>query len=303
MADERTEASGDVLQDTTHGVLVKRAVDARVAFTDGFLTWMNGPDGMEARLNTERFPWEDTTASPGVSPANQNSTTPAASSPPAVKSTVPVATTSSAPSPSVPATAAPPATDTAAVTSTLPVGDSTARDPGKVESAAVATTFPPGQLSARMSILSNSDIGDGFNLGGLSGLASVDRSGTSFISVTDRGPNQDVRVRGSKASAFLYPTFVPSIVRLERAGDTLRVVEKTPLKMPKGRSPVTGGNGSVACLSAHGKSQLTMLTVSAYWEPIPTASILRALPLILATNRTGSARSTAPAFCTLIPRG
>jgi hypothetical protein len=92
-----------------------------------------------------------------------------------------------------------------------------------------------------MSILADSDIGDGFKLGGLSGLSSVDRSGTSFISVTDRGPNQDVRVRGSKASGFLYPTFVPSVVRLERAGDTLRVVEKTQLTMPKGRSPVTGG--------------------------------------------------------------
>src|SRR5215212_4190721 len=81
IAGERTEANGDVLQDTGHGVLVKRAVDARVAFTNGSLTWMNGPAGVETRLNTERFPWEDTTASPAVSPANQNSTTPAVSSP------------------------------------------------------------------------------------------------------------------------------------------------------------------------------------------------------------------------------
>src|SRR4051794_8059488 len=45
------------------------------------------------------------------------------------------------------------------------------------------------------------DVG-GTYLGGLSGLAALDRAGTAFLTVTDRGPNRDMKVRGTKASAF-----------------------------------------------------------------------------------------------------
>ena len=50
--------NGDVLQQTTSGLLVQRAADNRTAFTDGYRTWINGPNGLQARLNTERFDWE-----------------------------------------------------------------------------------------------------------------------------------------------------------------------------------------------------------------------------------------------------
>jgi hypothetical protein len=56
-------ANGDGLQATTGkngagGLLVWRKADNFTAFTDGYRTWVNGPFGLQMRLNTERFPWE-----------------------------------------------------------------------------------------------------------------------------------------------------------------------------------------------------------------------------------------------------
>ena len=50
--------NGDGLQQTAGGLLVQRAADNRAAFTDGYRTWINGPNGLQARLNTEQFDWE-----------------------------------------------------------------------------------------------------------------------------------------------------------------------------------------------------------------------------------------------------
>ena len=50
--------NGDGLQHTTNGLLVWRKADNLTAFTDGYRTWVNGPDGVQERLNTQRFPWE-----------------------------------------------------------------------------------------------------------------------------------------------------------------------------------------------------------------------------------------------------
>src|SRR5579859_800326 len=51
-------ANGDAVQMTTHGMLVWRKSDNFTAFTDGTHTWLNGPNGIQERLNSERFPWE-----------------------------------------------------------------------------------------------------------------------------------------------------------------------------------------------------------------------------------------------------
>jgi hypothetical protein len=56
--------NGDGLQETTGGLLVWRKADNWTAFTDGYHTWLNGPQGLEQRLNTERFPWENPVANP-----------------------------------------------------------------------------------------------------------------------------------------------------------------------------------------------------------------------------------------------
>ena len=55
--------NGDTLQKTTGasgqgGLLVWRKADNWTAFTDGYHTWINGPDGLEERLNSQRFQWE-----------------------------------------------------------------------------------------------------------------------------------------------------------------------------------------------------------------------------------------------------
>jgi len=50
--------NGDSLQRTANGLLVWRKIDNFTAFTDGYHTWVNGPFGLQERLNTERFDWE-----------------------------------------------------------------------------------------------------------------------------------------------------------------------------------------------------------------------------------------------------
>ncbi|MBV8083483.1 MAG: carboxypeptidase regulatory-like domain-containing protein [Chloroflexi bacterium] len=57
-------ADGDAQQHTTNGLLVWRKSDNYTAFTDGYHTWVNGPNGVESRLNTQVFPWETPAASP-----------------------------------------------------------------------------------------------------------------------------------------------------------------------------------------------------------------------------------------------
>ena len=58
LEDQRFAANGDALQQTTGGLLAWRKADNWTAFTDGARTWLNGPQGIQQRLNTERFAWE-----------------------------------------------------------------------------------------------------------------------------------------------------------------------------------------------------------------------------------------------------
>ena len=55
---EHYNAIGDSNQHTTGGLLAWRKADNWTAFTDGHRTWVNGPIGLQKRLNTERFEWE-----------------------------------------------------------------------------------------------------------------------------------------------------------------------------------------------------------------------------------------------------
>lgn len=56
--EQHNPSNGDALQQTTGGLLVWRKVDNWTAFTDGYHTWINGPNGLAERLNTQRFSWE-----------------------------------------------------------------------------------------------------------------------------------------------------------------------------------------------------------------------------------------------------
>lgn len=58
LENEHYNAIGDSVQRTTGGLLVWRKQDNWTAFTDGYRTWINGPNGLQQRLNTERFAWE-----------------------------------------------------------------------------------------------------------------------------------------------------------------------------------------------------------------------------------------------------
>lgn len=83
-------------------------------------------------------------------------------------------------------------------------------------------------------------LGDGLTLGGLSGLVALDGSGTSFATLTDRGPNGEVELRGKKQLVFPLPSYTPRIVKLRLEASGLRVVETIPLRLPDGYTdPVT----------------------------------------------------------------
>ena len=56
--DEKYDERGNSLQETANGLMEWRKADNFTAFTDGYRTWVNGPCGIEQRLNTQRFPWE-----------------------------------------------------------------------------------------------------------------------------------------------------------------------------------------------------------------------------------------------------
>jgi hypothetical protein len=51
---------GEVLQDTTGGVLIWRKADNWTGFSDGSRTWVLGPHGLQQRLSTQRLSWETT---------------------------------------------------------------------------------------------------------------------------------------------------------------------------------------------------------------------------------------------------
>src|SRR6185312_1725424 len=51
--EQHNPANGDGLQHTTNGLLVWRKADNHTAFTDGFHSWVNGPHGLQERLNSQ----------------------------------------------------------------------------------------------------------------------------------------------------------------------------------------------------------------------------------------------------------
>lgn len=51
-------ATGDISQPTTTGLLVWRKADRVATFTNGSLTWLAGPTGLQRRSNAQRYAWE-----------------------------------------------------------------------------------------------------------------------------------------------------------------------------------------------------------------------------------------------------
>ena len=63
------------------GMMVWRKSDNWTAFTDGWTTWVNGPYGLQSRLNSQRFPWENDPIVPPGSPTPAPAPKPAKATP------------------------------------------------------------------------------------------------------------------------------------------------------------------------------------------------------------------------------
>ncbi|MGI5837153.1 MAG: hypothetical protein ACOX87_11810 [Chloroflexota bacterium] len=82
MENENYGPNGDSLQRTSNGLLVWRKADNWTAFTDGYRSWVNGPNGLQERLNDQRFDWEASTPPPTPTPtADQAVSAPPSASP------------------------------------------------------------------------------------------------------------------------------------------------------------------------------------------------------------------------------
>lgn len=79
----------------------------------------------------------------------------------------------------------------------------------------------------------------GVDLGGIgSDIYPAGRRG-EFWTVTDRGPNGQIKVDGKKRRTFPVPGFDPAIVKVRVSGDRVRVLAALPLTTRSGK-PVTG---------------------------------------------------------------
>jgi hypothetical protein len=84
-------------------------------------------------------------------------------------------------------------------------------------------------------------VGDdrGADLGGIgSDIYPAGRQG-EFWTVTDRGPNGQIKVDGKKRRTFPVPGFDPAIVKIKVSGDTVKVLDALPITTSSGK-PVTG---------------------------------------------------------------
>ncbi|MFF9671506.1 esterase-like activity of phytase family protein [Streptomyces eurythermus] len=79
----------------------------------------------------------------------------------------------------------------------------------------------------------------GVRLGGIgSDIYPAGRKG-EYWTVTDRGPNGQIKVDGKKRRTFPVPGFDPAIVRIRVSGNTVEVVDAIPLTTSSGKA-VTG---------------------------------------------------------------
>lgn len=100
----------------------------------------------------------------------------------------------------------------------------------------------------------------GVNLGGIgSGLFHI--GGDEYWTVTDRGPNGEVKVDGSDRRTFVVPEFTPALVRIRVQGDRITVLETLPLTTPAG-APVTGLSNLARDEKPYAADAATLLTLN-----------------------------------------
>lgn len=79
----------------------------------------------------------------------------------------------------------------------------------------------------------------GVGLGGIGSDIYPASRKDEFWTVTDRGPNGQIKVNGTKRRTFPVPGFDPAIVKIRVSGDTVKVIDAIPLTTSSGK-PVTG---------------------------------------------------------------
>ncbi|MBV8083306.1 MAG: hypothetical protein JO247_00680 [Chloroflexi bacterium] len=90
--------NGDAQQHSTKGLFAWRKADNWTAFTNGYMTWINGPSGLVSRLNTDLFPWETPTpVQAPVIPSPSPAASPSPSAAPGTSGYGPVSTSGPAP--------------------------------------------------------------------------------------------------------------------------------------------------------------------------------------------------------------
>ncbi|MEU2560762.1 esterase-like activity of phytase family protein [Streptomyces longispororuber] len=128
-----------------------------------------------------------------------------------------------------------------AVTGTALGAPADAKRPGgtaRVTATATLGDIPLGTFSNRL--LPGTVRDDrGVDLGGIgSDLYPAGRKG-EFWTVTDRGPNGQIKVAGKKRRTFPVPGFDPAIVRIRVTGQAVKVIDALPVTTRSGK-PVTG---------------------------------------------------------------
>ncbi|WP_432186819.1 esterase-like activity of phytase family protein [Streptomyces sp. Tue6028] len=79
----------------------------------------------------------------------------------------------------------------------------------------------------------------GVDLGGIGSDIYPARRKGEFWTVTDRGPNGQIKVDGKKRRTFPVPGFDPAIVKIRVTGDSVKVIDAIPITTSSGK-PVTG---------------------------------------------------------------
>ena len=90
-------------------------------------------------------------------------------------------------------------------------------------------------------VLKNPEVlGEGMVMGMGSGLCHAAGDDENvFYSMTDRGPNGQVKVDGSDRRTFPVVDFVPSIFKIRIENGEIKILERIPLKLSTGTDPIT----------------------------------------------------------------
>ncbi|WP_330302880.1 MULTISPECIES: esterase-like activity of phytase family protein [unclassified Streptomyces] len=115
-----------------------------------------------------------------------------------------------------------------------------ASDPSQPSATRTATLgdIPLGAFSNAL-LPGTVDDDRGVDLGGIgSDIFPAGRKG-EFWTVTDRGPNGQIKVDGKKRRTFPVPGFDPAIVKIGVSGDAVKVLDAIPITTSSGK-PVTG---------------------------------------------------------------